>query len=199
MLIDDTYRTHPTQSVLKDAVVAYMAEVDDHEHEDVMRTFFRSKVSDIGKLLRKVLDVMNATGKHSGSQIITLLPEANRIVTVNNLTYKSLDFSLMIGTQTVLTAAYQYRAYNVGVYGIEGHMLNAWTSRPIMIDTVLAFFDLTTKNVDASSSSKEKEPRSQLPTLAGVLFQTITERLHWLTKFVYLIANSLLFTNTESP
>lgn len=66
-----------------------MAEVDDTEHEDVMRTFFRSKVGDVGKLLRKVLDVVKAAGKYSGLQANTALPEANRIVTVNNLIHIS--------------------------------------------------------------------------------------------------------------
>lgn len=96
MLIGFSHSTHPTHSILKDAVVAYMAEIDDTEHEDVMRTFFRSKVGDVGKLLRKVLDIVKASGKHSGLQANNGLPEANRIVTVTNFVESYLSPSLTV-------------------------------------------------------------------------------------------------------
>lgn len=54
----------------------------------------------------------------------------------------------------------------------------------MIVDTILSLLDLTTKAVDSNSGTKEKEPRSQLPTLAGVLFESISERLSWLTKSV---------------
>lgn len=93
--------------------------------------------------------------------------------------------------------AYQYRAYNIGVYGIEGPMIGAWTSKPMIVDTILSLFDLTTKAVDSNSGSREKEPRSQLPTLAGVLFESISERLGWL-KFVQFITNLFFIADSDA-
>ncbi|KAJ3516620.1 hypothetical protein NLJ89_g1011 [Agrocybe chaxingu] len=141
--------TSPSQSVLKDAVVAFMDEIKDGSHEDVMRVFFRYYVAD-----------------SPSGDVNALLPEANRIVV------------------TVLRSAFQYRAYNLGVYGIELPMIKSWTSKPSIIDTVLCFFDLTTKAVESSGSvmrRKDKEPSTQLPSLAAVLFESIKERLDWLS------------------
>ncbi|KAF8964670.1 hypothetical protein BDZ97DRAFT_1660027 [Flammula alnicola] len=158
--------TSPSQSVLKDAVVAYMSEIRDGAHEDVMRVFFRSWVGDIGRLLKKVSDIANAAAKSPSGNVNALLPEANRIV-------------------TVLRSAFQYRAYNLGVYGIELPMLKPWSSIPSIIDTILSLFDLTTKAVEStpgySARGQDKEPSSQLPSLASVLFESIKERLDWLS------------------
>jgi len=62
-------------------------------------------------------------------------------------------------------------------------MTKAWTSRPGTIDTVLSLFDLTTKAVESLGSGRigEREPSSQLPALAAVLFESLKERLDWLS------------------
>ncbi len=85
--------------------------------------------------------------------------------------------------QTILRSAFQYRAYNLGVYGIEPPMIQAWTSRPGTIDTALSLFDLTTKAVESLGSGRirDREPSSQLPALAAVLFESLKERLNWLS------------------
>jgi len=77
------FRTNPSQSVLKDAVVAYMDEIGDGHHEDMMRVFFRSHVANIGHLLKKVADIVNAASKSPTGNVHALLPEANRVVVVS--------------------------------------------------------------------------------------------------------------------
>lgn len=59
-----------------------MSEIGNGHHEDVMRSFFRSYVGDIGKLLKKVADIVNEESRSSGRNLIAILPEANRIVVV---------------------------------------------------------------------------------------------------------------------
>lgn len=87
--------------------------------------------------------------------------------------------------QIVLRSAFQYRAYNLRVYGIVPPMIKAWTSRPGVIDTVLSLFDLSSKTFESSGvlgGAREKEPGSQLPALAAVLLESIKERLLWLSR-----------------
>ena len=92
------------------------------------------------------------------------------------------------GPQTVLRSTFKYRAYNLAVYGIELPMIKPWSSRPSIIDTVLTLFDLTSKCVESTPGSRthvrDKEPLSQLPPLAGVLFECIKERLDWLSRYM---------------
>ncbi|KIM49090.1 hypothetical protein M413DRAFT_95576 [Hebeloma cylindrosporum] len=149
----------PLQSVLKEAVIKYMEEIGEITQEDVMRVFFRSRVADIGKLLSKVSDIVIAVSKPSTGNVNPLLSEANSVIV------------------TVLRSAFKYRAYNLAVYGIELPMIKPWSSRPSIIDTVLTLFDLTSKCIDSAHGSRDKEPLSQLPALAGVLFECIKERL----------------------
>ncbi|KAG5645239.1 hypothetical protein DXG03_006656 [Asterophora parasitica] len=163
---NDLLATNPTYSILNDAVHAYMAEIDQGHHEDVIRAFFRLRVADVGLLLRKVDEAVTQAARLTGRDIIEFLPEANRIVL------------------TVLTSAFDYREYNLGVYGIDLPMIKPWSSRPAVIDVVLRLFDATTKAVDAPAhelaANKDTEPSSQLPDLAAVLFACIQERLNWL-------------------
>ncbi|KAK2466879.1 hypothetical protein APHAL10511_001137 [Amanita phalloides] len=157
----------PTHSVLSDAVHAYMEDVGDANHDDVMRAFFRSMVGKVGKLVKKVVDVAMRAAEESNIRLEQLLPETNRIV------------------QILLQSALDYRQYNLGVYGIQLPMIKPWTSRPAVIDAVLGLFDATTKVVDqplsdGSLPSAGKEPSTQLPELAEILFACIQERLDWL-------------------
>ena len=79
---DFTRSTSPSRSVLKDAVVAFMEEIGDTSHEDVMRAFFRFHIGDLGRLLKKVGDIINAVAKSPSGNVQQLLPEANRVVVV---------------------------------------------------------------------------------------------------------------------
>ncbi|KAF5381087.1 hypothetical protein D9615_003993 [Tricholomella constricta] len=158
--------TNPKHSILNDAVHAYMGEIGQGHHEDIIRAFFRSNVADIGLLLRKVDEAATQAALLTGREIIEFLPEANRIVL------------------TVLSSAFDYREYNLGVYGIELPMIKPWSSRPAVIDLVLSLFYATTQAIDApahgSAADGGSEPNSQLPDLAGTLFACIQERLDWL-------------------
>ncbi|KAF9533020.1 hypothetical protein CPB83DRAFT_903494 [Crepidotus variabilis] len=155
--------TPHSQSVLKDCVTAYMRDLGDNSHEDVMRAFFRSYIGDLGRLLKKVAEIVNTQARSPTGNVQTLLPEANRVVV------------------TVMRSAFEYRTYNEAVYGVDTPMIKAWTSRPSIIDAVLSLFDLTTKAVETGTSrGKDKEPSSQLPALAAALFESIKERLDWL-------------------
>lgn len=62
-------------------------------------------------------------------------------------------------------------------------MINPWTSKPTIIDAVMSLFDFTTKMIESTSGrGKDREPGSQLPSLASVLFESIKERLDWLAR-----------------
>jgi nuclear pore complex protein Nup133 len=67
--------------VLNDAVHAYMEEIGDVHHHDVMRAFFRSRVADVGKLIKKVVRVARRAPE-STVDLDKLLPETNRIILV---------------------------------------------------------------------------------------------------------------------
>lgn len=67
--------------MLKEAVVAYMEEIGDTSHEDHMRAFFRSHVGDIGRLLKKVADIVVFSSK-TPYYSQEFLPEANRAIVV---------------------------------------------------------------------------------------------------------------------
>lgn len=84
------HRTSPKFSVLNDCVHAFMAELGETNHEDVMRAFFRTKVSDIGRLIRKVMEVINLSTKQTGRPVAELLPEGNRVVIVSPAHISSL-------------------------------------------------------------------------------------------------------------
>ena len=64
-------------------------------------------------------------------------------------------------------------------------MISAWTSRPGTIDIVLSLFDLTTKAFDAAAAGSisltETALNEQLPQLAALLFECVSERLQWLS------------------
>jgi nuclear pore complex protein Nup133 len=75
-------RAQPKHSVLNDCVHAYMADVADGPHEDVMRAFFRLRVSDVGRLLKKILDIVTLLSQQAGRDLSQLLAEANSILVV---------------------------------------------------------------------------------------------------------------------
>ena len=68
-------------------------------------------------------------------------------------------------------------------------MRKPWTSRPSVIDAVLSLFDLSTEVLETSVGSSiratDREPGSQLPTLAAILFESIKERLDELSTLLY--------------
>jgi len=69
-----------SQSILSEAVHAYMAEIEEGFHEDVMRAFFRLRVGSIGQLLAQVVDVTS----HSSVEPAQSLPDSNRIILVGS-------------------------------------------------------------------------------------------------------------------
>ncbi|KAJ6502530.1 hypothetical protein C8R45DRAFT_622368 [Mycena sanguinolenta] len=156
------------ESVLSEAVELYMDSVREGHHEDIVRAFFRLRVSDIGLLLSEVTDVTVKLARNSGRDLVEILPEANRVVL------------------TVLTSAMEYREYNLGVYGILLPMIDPWTSRPAVIDVIIGLFESTTRVLDSSVATgvfleRNSYANSQLPELATILFACIQERLNWLT------------------
>jgi hypothetical protein len=79
-------------------------------------------------------------------------------------------------------------------------MRKPWTSRPSVIDAVLSLFDLSTKVLETSLGSSiratDREPGSQLPTLAAILFESIKERLDELSKLLFIYGHtSFYFTD----
>ncbi|KAF7967089.1 hypothetical protein HWV62_35891 [Athelia sp. TMB] len=156
-----------THSVLNEAIYNYMDGVGEGHHEDVVRAFFRYRAGDIENLLPHVVEVTRKSAYELGRSLAASLPEANRIVL------------------TVLKSAFDYRDYNLGVYGIELPMIKPWTSRNTVIDIVLGLFETTTKLMESpSDSAAASEPNMQLPDLAAILFSCIHERLQWLQSAV---------------
>lgn len=163
---NELLETAPKHTVLNDCVHAYMTEINDTDHEDLMRAFFRTKVSDIGFLIRKVFEVITISSKVTGRELSELLPEANQIVI------------------TALRSAFDYRKSHEQVYGIDNPMQSSWTSRKKTIATLLDLFNATTTVVDntsANSGSASREPGSQLPELASLILECGAERLNLLS------------------
>jgi nuclear pore complex protein Nup133 len=122
--------------------------------------------------------------------MLEFLPEANRVVLVR-LSPAMTGVDLHDRRQTILRSAFDYREYNLGVYGIALPMIKPWSSRPAVIDVVLEFFDATTKCIDTLGPGPEQtgevaEPKSQLPDLAAILLACFQERLDWLRRYVIL-------------
>lgn len=82
-------RTNPTYSILNDVVHAYMEDIGEGHHEDVMRTFFRLRVGEIGNIIKKVVAITTEAALLTGRDIIEFLPEANRIVLVSPKTFRT--------------------------------------------------------------------------------------------------------------
>ncbi|KAG2020222.1 methyltransferase type 11 [Coprinopsis cinerea AmutBmut pab1-1] len=161
--------TNPTFTVLNDAVHSYMADAGEMQHEDVMRAFFRYKVADLGNLIRKIFSIITLSASQTNRDVALLLPEGNRIVI------------------TALRSAFEYRAHNFQVYGIELPMISSWTSRPKTADVVLDLFNATHDALEKvlvenpASKPREIEPGCQLPQLAALFFECVSERLEWLS------------------
>ncbi|KAH7921734.1 hypothetical protein BV22DRAFT_1095926 [Leucogyrophana mollusca] len=159
-----------THSLLADAVHAYMAAQGDTAHDDVVRAFFKYRAADVGRLLGYVVGAVEGAGGVGGEGMNgggggTGLVEANASVL------------------TVLQSAFDYRAYNLGVYGVDLPMIKPWTSRPTVIDVVLKLVDASAGVAEGgvgAGANGAREAREQLPALATVLFACVSERLDWL-------------------
>lgn len=170
---DQLWREHnnflsvlPTHSVLQDTVYTHMSSLNQDDHEDIMRAFFRNHVGNIDKLLRIIPEIAKHAAEQSGREL-EVLSEANRVIL------------------TVLGGAFEYRKYNQGVYGVELPMIKPWTSQPVIIDIIYELFGATAAVADPPESGRfsdkfKKEPINQLPDLAIILFACIQERLDWL-------------------
>ena len=179
--------TNPNHSILNDVVHAYMEQNGEGHHEDVMRTFFRSRITEIGNIIEKVVPITNEASVVTGHDEIVFLPEANRIVLVSIL-FGGINEFFSNMRQTITQSAFDYRDYNLGVYGVRLPMLNPWTSQPAVIDAILSLFNTTARAIESPStrqhvSNGRSEPGSQLPDLAASLFACMEERLDWLGRY----------------
>lgn len=59
-----------------------MEQIGEAEHDDVMRAFFRLKIGDIGRLIKKVAQITTQASRATGRNMIEFLAEANRVVLV---------------------------------------------------------------------------------------------------------------------
>ncbi|KAG7451103.1 uncharacterized protein BT62DRAFT_882814 [Guyanagaster necrorhizus] len=161
--------SHPSHSVLHDTVLSYMNDIQEGHHEDVIRTFFRIHVADIGILIQRTPDITLKLAQATGGNTGEFIAEANRVVL------------------TVLRSALDYREYNQGVYGIDLPMINPWTSDPNIINVVQGLFDATTRLVESVTTSvghavTDDETTEQLSELAAILFACMQERLDYLSR-----------------
>lgn len=78
-------REGATYSILNEAIYAYMDEIGEGQHDDVVRAFFRYKVGDIGNLLPHIGEITRKSAYELGRSLSASLPEANRIVLVRPL------------------------------------------------------------------------------------------------------------------
>ncbi|TDL24789.1 hypothetical protein BD410DRAFT_813702 [Rickenella mellea] len=159
---------HP-ENLLSDAVVAFMEDLNEGYHEDIMRAFFRLQTRELGSLLPYVWRLTQETLStwDETQKVDDPVPSANRIVL------------------SVLQSAWDYRSLNAGVYGIVLPFSRPWTSAPPLVDILTYFFDETAKLLDQNSTSDSQqtapqEVREQLPQLASAVFKGFQERLSWL-------------------
>jgi len=82
-LIDMWHSSGATHSVLNEAIFAYMNEVAEGHHDDIVRAFFRYRVGDIGNLFSHVMEITRKSAYELGRSLSVALPEANRIVLVS--------------------------------------------------------------------------------------------------------------------
>jgi nuclear pore complex protein Nup133 len=75
-----------------------MEEIGEAEHEDVVRAFFRLKIGDIGRLIKKVAHVTTQASRTTGRNMIEFLPEANRVVLVGFFSPK-IDLIYIAGSR----------------------------------------------------------------------------------------------------
>ncbi|KAK0193758.1 Non-repetitive/WGA-negative nucleoporin C-terminal-domain-containing protein [Armillaria mellea] len=161
--------SHPSHSVLHDTVLSYMNDIQEGHYEDVIRTFFRIRIADIGTLIQRIPDITLKLAQATGGNTGEFIAEANRIVLI------------------VLRSAFDYREYNQGVYGIDLPMINPWTSDINVINVVQGLFDATTRLVESVTASAghaitDDETAEQLPELAAILFACMQERLDYLSR-----------------
>ena len=151
--------------MLSDAVHEFMSNIHEGPYEDVLRAFFRLRTTDIGRLIKTVRDAAISAARSTGHDVTqVLLLEAVLIVI------------------TILRSAFEYRIANKSVYAIEHPVINPWTSRPSVIDAVIALFDASAKatEIQEANGGTQQRLRQQLPELAEVLLACIQERLQWL-------------------
>lgn len=132
--------------------------------QDVVRDFFKYRVLDLGRLLVFMVGYLGQLGSMGTGGIGALKEIGGAVV-------------------ATLQAALSYRAYNIGVYGVDLPMIKPWTSRPTVIDAVLKLVEATSKTATDSASSSSagaKDVVNMLPELATLLFACIQERLDWL-------------------
>lgn len=150
--------------MLDDAVHEFISNSHEDPYEDVLRAFFRLRTTDIGRLIKTVRDVAISAVHNPGHDVTQVLLEAVLIVI------------------TILRSALEYRFANHSVYAIEFPMINPWTSRPSVIDAVLALFNASAEatEIQETIGGTQQRLREQLPDLAETLLNCIRERLQWL-------------------
>ncbi|KAI6005623.1 hypothetical protein EDD15DRAFT_2212668 [Pisolithus albus] len=132
--------------------------------QDVVRDFFKHRVPDLGRLLVFMVEYLGQLGSMGAGGIGALKEIGGAVV-------------------ATLQAALSYRAYNLGVYGVDLPMIKPWTSRPTVIDAALKLVDAASKvatDSGPSSSAGAKDVVNMLPELATLLFSCVQERLDWL-------------------
>ncbi|KAI5479591.1 nuclear pore complex protein Nup133 [Pseudohyphozyma bogoriensis] len=116
-------------SLLSTAVDNFMTEIGEGFSEDPVRVFFRTQVSSIGLVLEHVTKLAKSTLAASGSSDLKspTLQEANHLVLL------------------VFNAVARFRADSGALYGLDPnlHPLEAWSSRPIVLENLQWHFDST--------------------------------------------------------
>lgn len=145
--------------MLSDAVTVFMANIHEGPYEDVLRAFFRLRTADIGRLIKQVGDTAISNKGHDVTQVL---------------------FEAVLIVITILRSAFEFRIANHSVYAIEFPMVNPWTSRPAVIDAVLALFNASAEATEVHIGGTQPALGRQLPELAEILLACFRERLQWL-------------------
>ena len=88
--------------MLHDTVLSYMSDIQEGHHEDVIRTFFRIRIADIGILIQRIPDITLKLAQATGGNTGEFIAEANRIVLVSCSLFHSFIRAVEVGIRIPL-------------------------------------------------------------------------------------------------
>ncbi|ORY21434.1 Non-repetitive/WGA-negative nucleoporin C-terminal-domain-containing protein, partial [Naematelia encephala] len=148
----DQMKTRSPQSLLSDAIVNYMDQYSElGDGEDVVRTFFRSHIEDLDKVLDGVMSIFSATVdvNHPTAEMSEWIREINLIFVI------------------VFRAASQYREDEEGVYEVDRlrPTVELWTAQNSLIDALERLYNVTEQLIKERSRTYGSSIDAKMPSV----------------------------------